>query len=78
MILAWASPFKCDSIGHTVCIMMFSMHHTLWNVCPFFTQILTIEALRFFNLNFHPPEVMSRYRDPQLQAGENYSYLYIL
>ena len=25
------------------------------------------------NLNFHPLEVVSRYRDPQLQVGENYS-----
>ena len=24
------------------------------------------------NLNFHPLEVLSRYRDPQLQVGENY------
>ena len=24
------------------------------------------------NLNFHPLEVVSRYRDPQLQVGENY------
>ena len=29
-------------------------------------------------LNFHPLEVVSRYRDPQLQVGENYSYLFIL
>ena len=27
------------------------------------------------NLNFHPLEVMSRYRDTQLQVGKNYSYL---
>ena len=27
------------------------------------------------HLNFHPLEVVSRYRDPQLQVGENYSYL---
>ena len=25
--------------------------------------------------NFHPLEVVSRYRDPQLQVGENYSCL---
>ena len=31
---------------------------------------LTIEPL-----NFHPPKVVSRYRDPQLQVAENYSYL---
>ena len=24
--------------------------------------------------NFQPLEVVSRYRDPQLQVGENYSY----
>ena len=26
------------------------------------------------NLNFHPLEVVARYRDPQLQVDENYSY----
>ena len=30
------------------------------------------------NLNFHPLEVVSRYRDPQLQVGENYSYSFNL
>ena len=30
------------------------------------------------NLNFHPLEVVCRYRDPQLQVGENYSYLFDL
>ena len=29
-------------------------------------------------LNFQPLEVVFRYRDPQLQVGENYSYLFIL
>ena len=30
-------------------------------------------------LNFYPLEVVSRYRDPQLQVGENYSqYLFNL
>ena len=28
--------------------------------------------------NFHPLEVVSRYRDPQLQVAENYSYLFNL
>ena len=27
-------------------------------------------------LNFHPFEVVSLYREPQLQLGENYSYLF--
>ena len=30
------------------------------------------------NLNFHQLEVVSRYRDPQLQVGENYSSLFNL
>ena len=29
-------------------------------------------------LNFHPLEVVSRYRDPQLKVGENYSCLFNL
>ena len=29
-------------------------------------------------LNFHPLEVVSRYHDPQLQVGKNYSYLHNL
>ena len=29
---------------------------------------------KLFNLNFHPLEVVSRWRDPQLQVSENYSY----
>ena len=27
--------------------------------------------------NFHPLEVVSRYRDPQLQVGEKYTFLFI-
>ena len=37
---------------------------------------LTLQALNKYNkynLDFHPLEVVSRYRDPQLQVGENYS-----
>ena len=30
---------------------------------------------KLFNLNFHPLEVVSRLRDPQLQVSENYSDL---
>ena len=33
---------------------------------------------KLFNLNFHPLEVVSRYRDPQFQVAENYSYLFNL
>ena len=30
---------------------------------------------KWFNWNFHPLEVVSRWRDPQLQVSENYSDL---
>ena len=30
---------------------------------------------KLFNWNFHPLEVVSRWRDPQLQVSENYSDL---
>ena len=33
---------------------------------------------KVFYLNFQPLEVASRYRDPQLQVAENYSYLFDL
>ena len=38
--------------------------------------IINIKSVNLNNLNFHPPEVMFRYRDPQHQVGKNYSYLY--
>ena len=34
--------------------------------------------VRSSNLNFQPLEVVSRYRDPQLQVDENYPYLFHL
>ena len=37
-------------------------------------EIINPLAAKLFNFNFHPLEVVSRYRDPQLQVGENYSY----
>ena len=32
------------------------------------------QSAKLNHLNFHPLEVVPRYRDPQLQVGENYSY----
>ena len=41
------------------------------------TKYVVINPLtaKLFNWNFHPLEVVSRWRDPQLQVGEIYSYL---
>ena len=39
---------------------------------------LTLKARSYIIWIFHPLEAVSRYRDPQLQLGKKYSYLYIL
>ena len=36
---------------------------------------LTLCPQGYIFFNFHQPEVVSRYRDPQLQVSENYLYL---
>ena len=38
--------------------------------------LILIYPAELIYLNFHPLEVVSRYRDPQLQVSENYSYLF--
>ena len=38
----------------------------------------SIQLFKLNYLNFHPLEVVSRYRDPQLQVDENYSCLFNL
>ena len=38
-------------------------------------MILTLRTLRLRNLSFHPLEVVSRYRDSQLQVTEKLCYL---
>ena len=43
------------------------------NVGPHYTTLIQHETAAF--KIFHPLEVVTRYRDPQLQVGENYSYL---
>ena len=42
------------------------------------TDYLIMPYLYFHYLKCHPPDVMSRYRDPQVQVGGNYSYLFNL
>ena len=63
-----------------------STHLTLWvavarhnfkwvNTYFFQCSALTLEPPNFLRLNFHPPEVVSCWRDPQLQVVENYTNL---
>ena len=45
-----------------------NMSHASWVLNPL--------PAKLCYLNFHPLEVVSRYRDSQLQVGENCSYLF--
>ena len=38
--------------------------------------IINPYPVKFFYLNFQPLEVVSRYRDPQLEVAENCLYLF--
>ena len=40
---------------------------------PKFSSGINPLTAKLFNLNFHPLEAVSRWRDPQLQVSENYS-----
>ena len=50
------------------------LHDTSWRLCRRWAN-LNPSTAKLFNLNFHPLEVVSRWRDPQLQVSENYSDL---
>ena len=41
-------------------------------------ELLFLSAIQLNNLNFHPLEIVSRYRDQQLQVGANYTDLFNL
>ena len=47
-------------------------------VIPKVLRVFNHLNAKLISLNFHPLEVVPRYRDPQLQVGENCSYLFIL
>ena len=46
--------------------------------CTQFELYINPQPAKLFFFNFQPLEVMSRYRDPQLQVVENYSNLFNL
>ena len=51
--------------------------HLKWNTITFYDYVpsrsLKVLTLKLSYLIFRPLEVMSRFRDPQLQVDENYS-----
>ena len=50
------------------------IHGILETYLHFSVNWLNLLLAKLCNLNFHPLEVVSRYRDPQLQVKENYSF----
>ena len=55
-------------------IILWNTGHYSWLSHKQVHNINTLTA-KLFNLNFHPLEVVSRSRDPQLHVSENYSDL---
>ena len=51
--------------------MPFDLH----NLYTEFQGYINHLTAKLFHWNFHPLEVVSRWRDPQLQVGESYSDL---
>ena len=47
-------------------------------ICPKPTGHINPFPAESSNLNFHPLEVVSRYRDPQLQVGEKFSQIWFI
>ena len=63
-----------DSLPGRWLILVLVYHGHVDTFCDLGTSINPLTA-KWFNLNFHPLEVVSRWRDPQLQVSENYSDL---
>ena len=78
----WVKP--CTSYYVTInCFCELSQSDCDWTTCDQYCSakakgsicLLNPLTAKLFNLNFHPPEVVSRWRDPKLQVSENYSDL---
>ena len=50
-------------------------HQCIYGLARLVSSTVNPLTAKLFNLNFHPLEVVSRWRDPQLQVSENYSDL---
>ena len=68
-----------DYGGKVVNIRFFVFSNAYLRMNVFKNKQLRISIEKELNyINFKPLKVVSRYRDPQLQVAENYSYLFIL
>ena len=65
--------YPCVKFG--AFIRIWTLHHLSTSTIYY---IVESYPAKFIYLNFHLLEVVSRYRDPQLQVGENYSYSFNL
>ena len=76
------APIKyCRHFEQPACddMIILPFSHLLLSNCVLEGEIFQTKFIyMLIYLNFRPLEVVSRYRDPQLQVVENYSYLFNL
>ena len=74
-IVKWVKMFYICHVGGHVDLNFTDRNH--FSLQKGLFEVLIIDPLtaKLFNLNFHPLEAVSRWRDPQLQVSENYSGL---
>ena len=72
----WAAVLSLNSHVKCLCSMCFNcVQQQVMMRSISLPYIFNPLTAKLFNLNFHPFEVVSRWRDPQLQVCENYSDL---
>ena len=61
-----------QAIAHTLKVLCLIVYFANHHITVFFVIYINPLSAKLFNLNFHPLEVVSRWRDPQLQVSQNY------
>ena len=76
MICKYVGVWCCTMSENISNLRLFRRSDKISQYCKVWAyQLFNPLTAKLFNLNFHPLEVVTRWRDPQLQASENYSYL---
>ena len=70
-----SNPIKLTFIHHPHLLNIGLFYLNITNMCKVSSKWYFPLAAKLFNSNFHSLEVVSRWRDPQLQVSENYSDL---
>ena len=77
--LAWKAAVLTTTLGppplEEIKAKLFKLQLTVGPASTLKPAVLNLLTTKLFNLNFHPLEVVSGWRDPQLQVSGNYSDL---